>query len=49
MFFLVMGLVYYLLCEDGKNVNPTHLFGNIVCHKEIFGVNDSMEKLLLNI
>jgi hypothetical protein len=42
-----MGLVDYLLCEDGKNVNPTHLFGNTVPHKEIFGVNGSVAKILL--
>jgi hypothetical protein len=47
--FLVMGLVDYLLCEDEKNVKPTHLFGNTVCHKEIFGVNGSIAKLLLKI
>ena len=29
-----MGLVDYLLYEDGKNVKPTRLFGNTICHKE---------------
>jgi hypothetical protein len=47
MLFLIMGLVYYLVCEDGKNVKPTHLFGNTVCHNEIFGVNGSVAKILL--
>jgi hypothetical protein len=35
--FLVLGLVDYLLCKNGKNVNPTNFSGNTVCLVEILG------------
>ena len=47
MLLLVMGLIDYLLCEDERNVEPTYLFGYTVCHKEKYGVDGNVAKILI--
>ena len=45
--FLVMGLIDYLLCECGRNVEHTYSFGNTVCHKEKYGIYGNVAKILI--
>jgi hypothetical protein len=47
MLLLVTGLIDYLLCEDERNVEPTYSFGYTVCHKEKYGVDGNVAKVLL--
>jgi hypothetical protein len=45
--FLVTSLIDYLLCECGRNVEPTYSFGNTICHKEKYGVDGNLAKILI--
>jgi hypothetical protein len=44
---LVTGLIDYLLCKDERNIKPTYLFVYIIYHKENYGVDGNVAKVLL--